>query len=315
VTAQPREGTAAATHTFPEVATRGSEKIGLEREIEPQAVAVVPGAKHALVGTPLGLYRVDLGAGTFDPDPLLREPADGDIRVLPDGSLAVVSSSDGLQVVDLATRRVETIEGTKGAAAVAVSPDGRLAFACLMVPDGTGAVVPVDIAARKPAGAQIPAGNAPLGCAFTPDGKTAFVTNAFDGSVTVIDVPSLSAEHAPIELGGNPQTVSVTPDGSQALVTDTEASAIHFVDVASRRLTATLKTGDVYPQDLVLVPDGRFALLPSSEFASVAFLDVGARAFLPDMVKVGSAPNSVAVDPQGLTSVVGNSGEWSISVL
>ena len=60
-------------------------------------------------------------------------------------------------------------------------------------------------------GTAIPVGDTPLGVAVTPDGATAYVTNAGSDTVTPIDVAT-NTPGTPIPVGDGPLGVAVTPD-------------------------------------------------------------------------------------------------------
>ena len=57
--------------------------------------------------------------------------------------------------------------------------------------------------------------------AITPDGKTAFVTNAGSGTVSPIDVRTRTKSPTDIPVGMLPYKVVITPDGKMAFVTTT----------------------------------------------------------------------------------------------
>jgi len=81
------------------------------------------------------------------------------------------------------------------------------------VTDG-GGVTPIDVATGKP-GTPIPVGTRPVGVAFTPDGKTAYVTNFASDNVTPIDVAT-GKPGTPIPVGAFPVGVAFTTFTNQA---------------------------------------------------------------------------------------------------
>jgi YVTN family beta-propeller protein len=58
---------------------------------------------------------------------------------------------------------------------------------------------------------DITVGGDSVGVAFTPDGKTAFVTNFGGGTVSTIDVRSRTKDPTDIPVGSAPPVVAVTP--------------------------------------------------------------------------------------------------------
>ncbi len=131
--------------------------------------------------------------------------------ITPNGSkLLTANRSNFVTVQDTATH-VRTTDFVLNAQPndVAITPNGATAYVAYTAP-GQGGLVPIDIATGNP-GAKIKTGQAGLGTAITPDGKTAIVTNLFDHSVTLVSTATNTAG-ATIQVGTNPFAVAVTPD-------------------------------------------------------------------------------------------------------
>lgn len=116
-------------------------------------------------------------------EPHLAFPDPADVAVTPDGRLALVTSSgsDRVAVVDL-DKLIGMLE--------AASPHEREH----VFPNHLGK--PTEFVVT-----HIATKNSPRGLLITPDGKTAFSTNALDDSLTVIDLAKLEAVGR-IDLGG-----------------------------------------------------------------------------------------------------------------
>jgi YVTN family beta-propeller protein len=143
-------------------------------------------------------------------------------------TLYVVNTDSGtVTPVDTATNTAgKPIAIGSNPGLVAIAPDGRTAYALsggiLFLeganPAGPGFVIPVDTATNT-VGKAIRV-TAPIGIAFTPDGKTAYVTSApsrpgADGTVTPIDTAANTAG-APIAVKGQPQAIVIAPLGRDA---------------------------------------------------------------------------------------------------
>ena len=89
----------------------------------------------------------------------------------------------------------------------------------------------------------MPTGPRPRSIAFTPDGKTGFVTNENGAQLTVLD----AAKNAPagtikIEpkaktpLGPRPMGAALSPDGKTLYVSNGRGESVAVVDVATRKV-------------------------------------------------------------------------------
>jgi YVTN family beta-propeller protein len=112
-------------------------------------------------------------------------------------------------------------------ALVGVVPDGVSAVAtrnecratAFVTNLGSGTVSTIDATTRTRDPADIPVGANPKGVAVTPDGKTAFMTNAdplaagvpSGDSVSTIDVKTRTKHPADIPVGLTPVEVAVAP--------------------------------------------------------------------------------------------------------
>jgi YVTN family beta-propeller protein len=70
--------------------------------------------------------------------------------------------------------------------------------------------------------------------AVTPDGKTAFVGNAGDGTVSTIDVKTRTKDPTDIQVGTVPWVMAVTPDGKTAYVPNFGSNTVSTIDVETR---------------------------------------------------------------------------------
>jgi YVTN family beta-propeller protein len=117
----------------------------------------------------------------------------------------------------------------------------------------------------------LPAGRGSEGFDVSPDGKEAWVANAWDGTITVIDLAtkSVAATLAADVQGAN--RLKFTPDGKLALVTP--GSALVIVDAATRkevkRLPAVHGSGGIQMQ-----PDGARAYVACGRDNYVAVIDL-----------------------------------------
>ncbi len=205
----------------------------------PEAIAITPDGKTAYVvepyrgtvipvnlatgrpGTPTSLYTSRRGI------PFLQALDPNVIAITPDGKTAyVVEPYRGTVIpVNLATGRpgAPIQVGNSTPFAIAISPGGRTAYvATLAVPPSTialvaaGTVIPVNLATGRP-GAPIKVGRNPQAIAITPDGKTAYVVDSYDGVIIPVNLAT-GRPGTPIKVGTDPQAIAITPDGTTAYV-------------------------------------------------------------------------------------------------
>ncbi|HVT00369.1 MAG TPA: PKD domain-containing protein [Solirubrobacterales bacterium] len=265
--------------------------------------------------------------------------------------LAVVATEEGhsVSIVNTATNQVvgRPIEVGKGAASVAVTPNGRYAY----VADALGeSVSVVDIAARRnvatievgntpfglaisPDGSHvyvtdrgseevsvidtqtrqvvraidIPPISRPTGVAISPDGKRAYVTEAGADSVQAIDVASMETLGKPIEVGESPAGVEFTPDGKTAYVVDQGGDEVSAIDTATRKVTSIPLNGGEEPRGIVVSPDGRKAFVVNLLSDSVSVIDTATNKAIKE-IPVGAGPQEVGITATGKTVYVTERG-------
>jgi YVTN family beta-propeller protein len=93
----------------------------------------------------------------------------------------------------------------------------------------------------------------PLRVAFTPDGKTAFVTNGI-GTVSTIDVRTRKKHRDDIIIGGGGAGVAVTPDGKTAFVVGGGDSTVSTVDVKTRKKNPNDINVGLTPVEVAITP-------------------------------------------------------------
>ncbi len=157
----------------------------------------------------------------------------------------------------------------------------------------------------------IPVGLAPMRVAFTPDGSTAFVTNASnDNSVSVIDV-SMEMVTNTITVGSTPIGVAITPDGSTAYITNFVDDNVSVIDVSTEMVTNTITVGDG-PRGVAITPDGSTAYVVNGLDANVSVIDVSSEMVTNTIG--GTGTQEVAFTPDGSTAYVTGSNVSVIDV-
>jgi YVTN family beta-propeller protein len=222
---------------------------------------------------------------------------------------------------------------------VAVSPDGSRVY----VTNGGDNTVSVVDAVTHTATNVIDLLAEPLGMAVRPDGLTAFCSSHTGQWVSVIDTnpdsPTYNTSLSIIEVGLEPAGVAVSPDGANLYVAMTVEHTVAVVDAASHTVSGAIPVGN-WPYGLAVSPDGARLYVTNAEHDntvsvidthpgsptynsvinagdnSVSVIDTTvAPITVTDTIGVGTAPQGVAVSPDGSQVYVSNSSDNTVSVI
>jgi DNA-binding beta-propeller fold protein YncE len=238
---------------------------GVEHTIAgpPQAVAITPDGKLAIIGAP---SKYDYAAG--------KE-----------------SFGTFLQVVDLEASPPKILERVDIAAhpnGLSISPDGTLLLAATL--DGTLKVVTIS-GKQVTLADSIKVGDKRLsGVSFTHDGKSALVAQRDEGGLAVLDVDgskvTLSKER--VSTGIAPYGIDVSSDGKWAVVGNAglagligrlapgDVDLVTLVDVSKRPFRAVQHvTIPSVPEGVALSPDGNWIAVQSLNGSNLTPSDPG----------------------------------------
>jgi len=316
----------------------------------PFGIAVTPGGQWAFVGlgTTIGVFSLD----GRHPPALVRQiamPSGAALGVALDGPYLLVAD-EGSGAVVLSVRAAETGVGRAvvgvltappandaGSTQVAVTPDGRYAF---VSDENEGDLAVFDLK-RALADGFAPAdyvgailtGVAPVGLAFSPDGRWLYSTSEADspvtnvGSLEVINVAKAEEDPAgsvvsTVPAGCNPVRVITSANGSVVWVTARASDALLAYSAArlltdpAHALLAVVRVGEL-PVGLALVRGGSVAVVADSNrfdvagaTSSLAAVDVAdalaGRPSLLGYLPAGGFPREMALEPDGATLLVTN---------
>ncbi len=179
--------------------------------------------------------------------------------------------------------------GTSYPAGIAISPDGKTAYAVL---DVNNTLTKIDLTATTPVqGDQIRVGNVPHSVVISADGKTAYVSNEAGRIATASDF-QLYSDGVPV-VANNP--LGYTSTGT-----------VSIVDLASFTVTGSIKTG-LHPTGMafwgksLLVANAysdSISVLDTTTNQEVRTIDLGLPIGVPGQLEpaYGAGPNSIAVD-------------------
>jgi YVTN family beta-propeller protein len=152
-----------------------------------------------------------------------------------DADTGDVLAAIALTTAPLAGDSPEAEKGLIGFNEIAISPDGKRAYA---VGPEAAIVYAIDVATRRVIG-SVPAGERAHGIAVSPDGSEVWTANR-SGSVSVIDARTLEPL-ATLDMGTYANHVSFSRDGAVAYVS--RETDVAVVDVASRSIVREVAVG------------------------------------------------------------------------
>ena len=118
----------------------------------------------------------------------------------------------------------------------------------------------------------IPVGRGDEGFDVTPDGKQAWVANAWDGTISVIDLAQKKVTATLQANARGANRLKFTPDGSRALVS--AGPELIVFDVASQKEVKRLRIGQGGGGGVLVQPDGQRAYVAFAEDGFVAVVDL-----------------------------------------
>ncbi len=287
-------------------------------------------------------------ASAIAADPVGDRPSAG--RQTPDGKGATTprpspTDAQGRAAPSAQTRLVPILHltGNLSAKSVVASGHGQVFAQNMMYQhtmtafsaDGARlATIPdaVDLAAYGVAGHAGTSKGAPVEAAFSPDGRTAWVSNysmygkgflpeghdactgpggASRSYLYAVDTRSY-AVRAVVEVGTVPKYVAVTPDGKQVLVTNWCSMDLTVVDAARAEVVATIPVGGAHPRGIAVSPDSRTAYVAVMGSDRIVSVDLRTRA-VRIFAHTGDGPRHIVISPDGRVLYVTNNGSGTVS--
>ena len=132
----------------------------------------------------------------------------------------------------------------------------------------------------------IPVGGGSEGFDVTPDGKQAWVANAWDGTISVVDMAGKKVAATIQANARGANRLKFTPDGSRALVS--AGPEVVVFDVATQKEVKRLRIGKGGGGGIQMQPDGRRAYVAFAQDGFVAVIDLQS---LDVVGKIDAGPN------------------------
>jgi YVTN family beta-propeller protein len=204
---------------------------------------------------------------------------------------AVLSQSNALARIDMATGAVQLVPVGARPSGVSAEPSGRRVYVANTAADTVSVVdsergvviatipvgdAPTDVAAggnrlyvanwaggtvsvvetdRNTVVAEVPVGRFPSGLALHRGTRRLYVANFFDDTVSVIDTAALSVVRT-IPVARGPRALAVAAAGQRLYVASFDDARVQIVDPATGTVTLEAASGGLNPMDLMLGPDG-----------------------------------------------------------
>ena len=239
--------------------------------------------------------------------------------------------------------RIQRLTGTMTPKSVVASPTGHVFAQNMMyshsvtalTPDGAIEKTISDAVKLSDFGVKGHPGTskgAPVEMAFSPDGKTAWVSNyamygegfspegadactgpegISDSYLYKIDTDSLEIKDV-VRVGAVPKYVAATHDGSKVLVTNWCSMDLDIVDTAKGEVVTTIPIDGKHPRGIAITPDDKVA------FVAVMGSDKTVRVDLEsgktsDFAATGDGPRHLLVSPDGSKLYISNNGAGTVS--
>lgn len=173
---------------------------------------------------------------------------------------------------------------------------------------------------------------APVEMAFSPDGKTAWVSNysmygqgfepegkdACTGPQGISDSYLYKIDTAKLEItdvvrvGAVPKYVAATHDGAKVLVTNWCSMDMDVVDTRTNKVTETIKLPGKHPRGIAISPDDTVAYVAIMGSDETVKVDLGSGEVV-DFAETGDGPRHLLVSPDGSRLYVSNNGSGTVS--
>ncbi len=200
---------------------------------------------------------------------------------------------------------------------VAVTPDGSQVWVTDTGPEtgspSLGGITVVAANEDNPAAdtvtATVSLPTDPRELAFSPSGKTAYVTTS--SGLLVINTATLQVVDT-IPALGDPEDVAVSPDGKTVYVTNTIQGLVDVISAATNTVTGTIKVGEL-PWGLVLSADGGTLYVADGNSDAVSVISTASDT-VTDTIPDAGGPVSVSLTPDGSRLWVGGLTSGIVSV-
>jgi YVTN family beta-propeller protein len=209
--------------------------------------------------------------------------------------LYVFPDAQKIVTTNVNSATVTVLEHTEGPAGVAPVGPGAQGGPPVAPPSGGAGQQPPRRMPGPPGGdwneTVIPVGGGAEGFDVTPDGKQAWVANAWDGTISVIDLEQKKVLATVKANARGANRLRFTPDGTRALVS--AGPELVVFDVAAQKEMKRLRIGHGGGGGILVQPDGQRAYVAFAEDGFVAVVDLKTLEIV-GKVEAGANPDGLA---------------------
>jgi YVTN family beta-propeller protein len=272
-------------------------------EASNNTVAVIDAATHQIIDN--AIY-----AGT-QPYGVALTPNGKTLYVGNDGGVFGFATSSFIQTQSLLTPYFSF--------GLAVSPNGKSLY--VVGDESPGQISVFDTAGAGKFVTNIAVGIDSVDVAFTPKGKTAYVTNSSDNTVSVIDVKTSSVTGSPITGLDQPYGINITLNGDMAYVLNVDGVGV--IDTKTNTVTTSIPLssyGSGTGYFMGLTPDGKYLYVPVTNIPSKGSLVVintatSAVTTPAPAAQLGDIPTAIAISPDGKHAYVTDIADGTLTVV
>jgi YVTN family beta-propeller protein len=135
---------------------------------------------------------------------------------------------------------------------------------------------------------SIPIGRTPREVCLSPDGSTAYVSNADDNSISVIDLSKMAVTTTITDPRIKyPDGGVVNPDGKKLYVVGSQSDSVVVIDTKTNRVTNEIPLDLKTPRRLTFSPDGRRIYAGCNKTPEIAVIDAATEKVIR-RIKVGN---------------------------
>ncbi len=180
---------------------------------------------------------------------------------------------------------------------------------------GTDNVSVIDTQAVKAIGSPIKVGTDPRAIAISPDGKTAYVANADEGTVSVINTQINQVVGTPIKVGSDPRALAISPNGQFVYVVNDGSNSVSVIDTQTNQVVGPPLEVGTSPIAIAVNPNGQTAYVIDNGSSSVSLINTQTKQVVGLPIAVGIDPHEIAITPDGRFVYVTNTGSKSVTVI
>ena len=163
-------------------------------------------------------------------------------------------------------------------------------------------------------------GSIPVGLAFTPDGRKAYVVNGGGNRVRVIDTETETVDNTLIRVGDQPQEIAINSVGTRAYVTNFGDGTVSVIDMETNtELTRIIVGGN--PNGIAVRPGDAEVYVVNLGNNTVSIIETSTNTVVHRLTRlevdgsIGLLPQKVAFSPDGKRAFITNSLDFTVTII